>query len=146
MLSGFQLNSNRTAVGKSSSVLWPWLLPLKQKKVPLTLPAAAANNCPVKEKHPSSSYDVCLPADANTSHGQSASARFFSNERTTYSVTGLFDFLAWSKATLPILPKTKKFLTVITFTLSLTSGNLLFLKTNKRELKRSLSSRRDDII
>ena len=76
MLNGFQLNSNRTAdVRKSSSVLWPWLLPLK-KRVPLTLPAAAANNCPMKEKHPSSSYDVCLPANANTSYHQSASARF----------------------------------------------------------------------
>lgn len=50
MLNGFQLNSNSTAdVRKSSSVLWPWLLPLKKKKVPLTLPAAAANNCPMKE-------------------------------------------------------------------------------------------------
>jgi len=39
------------------------------------------------------------------------------------------------KATLLILPKIKKILTVITFTLSLTNGNLPFLKTNKKVLR-----------
>lgn len=80
----------------------------KKKKVTLTLPAAAADNCPMRrETHPPAAMSAYQPMQKTltTSHSLCQVA---SNKGTTHSAMGLFDFFTWSKTTLPILLKTKK--------------------------------------
>lgn len=95
MLYGFHLNSNSELLmsGNHLSVLWPWLLPLKKKKkVTLTLPAAAADNCPMRrETHPPAAMSAYQPMQKTltTSHSLCQVA---SNKGTTHSAMGLFDF------------------------------------------------------